>query len=172
MSYHQWWRRLMRLRHRCCPRRHFPRWGFPSNWRCLWASIHASKVGEECWNSSLYDRLDAMAISIHLEEVAASIQLQATAVATSKYTRLWETLPTTSRVLDPYKSTVTWKFDSCISKNLNSKLEKGRELYLWSIKVCDRRVHWDMNRMRRGMWTAQITLIICYQIELDKLSIY
>jgi hypothetical protein len=125
MSYHQWWRRRsMRLRHRCCPRRHFPRWGFPSSWRCLWASIHASKVGEECWNFGMYDRLNAMAISIHLEEVAASIQLQAAVVATSKYTRLWETLPTTSRVLDPYKNTVTWKFDSCISKNLNSELKK------------------------------------------------
>jgi hypothetical protein len=26
--------------------------------------------------------------------------------------------------------------------------------------------------MGRGLWTAQITLIICYQIELDKLNIY
>jgi hypothetical protein len=26
--------------------------------------------------------------------------------------------------------------------------------------------------MGRGMWAAQITLIICYQIELDKLNIY
>jgi hypothetical protein len=26
--------------------------------------------------------------------------------------------------------------------------------------------------MGRGMWTAQITLINCYQIELDTLSIY
>jgi hypothetical protein len=33
-------------------------------------------------------------------------------------------------------------------------------------------VHWDIDRMGRGMWTAQITLIICYQIELDKLNIY
>jgi hypothetical protein len=36
----------------------------------------------------------------------------------------------------------------------------------------DRRVRWNADRMGRGMWTAQITLIICYQIELDKLNIY
>jgi hypothetical protein len=36
----------------------------------------------------------------------------------------------------------------------------------------DHRVHWDVNRMGRGLQTAQITLIICYQIDLDKLKIY
>jgi hypothetical protein len=36
----------------------------------------------------------------------------------------------------------------------------------------DGRVHWDTTRMGRGMHTAQIALIICYQIELDKLNIY
>jgi hypothetical protein len=39
----------------------------------------------------------------------------------------------------------------------------------------DRWVHWDADRMGRGMRIAQITaqimLIICYQIELDKLNI-
>jgi hypothetical protein len=41
-----------------------------------------------------------------------------------------------------------------------------------SVGSRDRRVHWDADSMGRGMWTAQILLIICYQIELDKLSIY
>jgi hypothetical protein len=36
----------------------------------------------------------------------------------------------------------------------------------------DGRVHWDTTRMGRGMHTAQIALIICYQIELGKLNIY
>jgi hypothetical protein len=63
---------------------------------------------EECWNSSL----------------DASIQLEAVVVATSEAAQLWETLPTTSQVLDPYENHVAWKFDSCMSKNLNSKLKK------------------------------------------------
>jgi hypothetical protein len=29
-------------------------------------------------------------------------------------------------------------------------------------------VRWDADHMGRGLQTAQITLIICYQIELDK----
>jgi hypothetical protein len=33
-------------------------------------------------------------------------------------------------------------------------------------------VRWDADHMGRGLWTAQITLIICYQIELGKLNIY
>jgi hypothetical protein len=33
-------------------------------------------------------------------------------------------------------------------------------------------VHWDVNHMGRGLRTAQITLIICYQIELERLNIY
>jgi hypothetical protein len=41
-----------------------------------------------------------------------------------------------------------------------------------SVGSRDHRVHWDANRIGRGMWTAQIILIICYQIELDKLNIY
>jgi hypothetical protein len=41
-----------------------------------------------------------------------------------------------------------------------------------SIGSRDRRVHLDADHMGRGMRTAQITLIICYQIALDKLSIY
>jgi hypothetical protein len=36
----------------------------------------------------------------------------------------------------------------------------------------DHRVHWDVNHMGRGLRTAQITLIICYQIELERLNIY
>jgi hypothetical protein len=34
------------------------------------------------------------------------------------------------------------------------------------------RVCWDADHMERGMQIAQITLIIYYQIELDKLNIY
>jgi hypothetical protein len=36
----------------------------------------------------------------------------------------------------------------------------------------DHRVRWDTDRMERGLWTVQIIVIIYYQIELDKLSIY
>jgi hypothetical protein len=34
------------------------------------------------------------------------------------------------------------------------------------------RDRWDADYMGRGLRTTRITLIICYQIELDKLSIY
>jgi hypothetical protein len=61
-------------------------------------SIPGRKVGEECWNSGLDGRLEA---------VTASIQLKAAAVATSEAARLWETLPTTSRVLGPFENPVT-----------------------------------------------------------------
>jgi hypothetical protein len=56
------------------------------------ASIPGLKVGEKCWNSGLDDRLEVVAISIHLKAVAASIQLEVVVAATSKATRLWETL--------------------------------------------------------------------------------
>jgi hypothetical protein len=36
-------------------------------------SIPGRKVGEECWNSGLDGRLEAVAASIHLMVVAASI---------------------------------------------------------------------------------------------------
>jgi hypothetical protein len=39
------------------------------------ASIPGPKVGEECWNSDLDSRLKAVAASIHLEAVMASISL-------------------------------------------------------------------------------------------------
>jgi hypothetical protein len=65
------------------------------------SSIPGPKVGEECWNSSLYGWLEAVAASIHLEPVAASIYLEAAVAATSKAARLWKTLHTASRVLDP-----------------------------------------------------------------------
>jgi hypothetical protein len=41
-----------------------------------------------------------------------------------------------------------------------------------SVGLRDRQVLWDVDRMGRGMWTAQIMLIIYYQIQLDKLNIY
>jgi hypothetical protein len=59
-----------------------------------------------------------------------------------------------------------------MSKNLNSELEK-EESY-----TCDpmkRRVEGLLVALGHGLygeWPAQITLIICYQIELDKLNIY
>jgi hypothetical protein len=55
-------------------------------------------VVEECWNSGLDGQLEA---------VVASIQLEATVVATSEATQLWETLPTTSWVLELYEKPVT-----------------------------------------------------------------
>jgi hypothetical protein len=71
------------------------------------ASIPGWKVGEECWNSSLDGRLEAVAASIHLKVMAASIQLEVVVVATSEAARLRETLPMTSRVLGPYDNPVT-----------------------------------------------------------------
>jgi hypothetical protein len=71
------------------------------------ASIPGRKVGEECWNSSLDGRLEAVAASIHLKAVVASIQLEAAVAATSKAARLQETLPTTSRVLGLYENPIT-----------------------------------------------------------------
>jgi hypothetical protein len=62
------------------------------------ASIPGRKVGEECWNSGLDGRLEAVVASIQLEAVAASIQLEA-AVATMS-----GTLPTASWVLGPYEN--------------------------------------------------------------------
>jgi tRNA splicing ligase len=41
-----------------------------------------------------------------------------------------------------------------------------------SVGSRDYQVRWDMNDMGKGMRTTQILLIICYQIELDKLNIY
>jgi hypothetical protein len=41
-----------------------------------------------------------------------------------------------------------------------------------SMGLRDHRVRWDMGHMGRDLQTAQIILIICYQIELDKLNIY
>jgi energy-converting hydrogenase Eha subunit A len=61
-------------------------------------SIPGRKMGEECWNSVLDGRLEAVTASIQLEEVVA---------ATSEAARLWETLPTTSWVLGPYEKPVT-----------------------------------------------------------------
>jgi hypothetical protein len=61
-------------------------------------SIPGRKVGEECWNSGLNGRL---------ETVAASIQLEVAVATTSEAAQLRETLPTASRVLDPYDNTVT-----------------------------------------------------------------
>jgi hypothetical protein len=43
------------------------------------ANICGRKVGEECRNSDLDGRLEAVATSIHLKTVAASIHLDATA---------------------------------------------------------------------------------------------
>jgi hypothetical protein len=52
------------------------------------ASIPSQTVGEECWNSSLDDWLEAV-------------------VATAEAARLRETLPTASQVLNPYQNPVT-----------------------------------------------------------------
>jgi hypothetical protein len=60
-------------------------------------SIPGPKVGEECWNSGLDVWLEAVVASIHLEAMAA----------TSKFARLWETLPTASWVLDLFENHIT-----------------------------------------------------------------
>jgi hypothetical protein len=80
-------------------------------------SIPSPKVWEECWNSGLDARLEAVTTIIHLEAVAAM----------SKSARLWETLPMTSSMLDPFENPVTWMFDSCMSKNLNFELKKEED---------------------------------------------
>jgi hypothetical protein len=41
-----------------------------------------------------------------------------------------------------------------------------------SVGSRDHRVRGDADHMGRGLQTTQIMLIICYQIELDKLNIY
>jgi hypothetical protein len=48
------------------------------------ASIPGRKVWEECWNSGLDGRLEAVVASIHLKVVVASIQLEAMVAATSE----------------------------------------------------------------------------------------
>jgi hypothetical protein len=69
-------------------------------------TIHRRKVGEECWNSGLDERLEAVAASIHLKAVVASIHLEA-ATAMSEAAWLRETLPTTSWVVGPYENAAT-----------------------------------------------------------------
>jgi hypothetical protein len=53
-----------------------------------------------------------------------------------------------------------------MSKNLISEWKKE-----WSY-TSDPSKCGDADPMGRGLWSAQITVIICYQIELDKLNIY
>ncbi len=62
------------------------------------SSILGRKVEDECWNSGLNGRLEA---------VTTSIQLEAAVAATSEAARLRETLPTASRVVGPYENPVT-----------------------------------------------------------------
>jgi hypothetical protein len=61
------------------------------------ACIRGRDVGEECWNSGLDGRLEAVVASIHLKAMAATILLEVVMVATFEAARLWETLPTTSQ---------------------------------------------------------------------------
>jgi hypothetical protein len=49
----------------------------------------------------------AAAASIQLKAVTANIQLESAVAATLEATRLWETLPTASRMLGPYENPVT-----------------------------------------------------------------
>jgi hypothetical protein len=69
------------------------------------ASIRGQKVGEECWNSGLDGRLEAVAASITLKAMAGSIHLEA--AATSEAARLRETLPTASQVVGLYENPIT-----------------------------------------------------------------
>jgi hypothetical protein len=61
-----------------------------------------------------------------------------------------------------------------MSKNLNSELKRERVIPVIhrTVGSKDHRVRWDADHMGRGLQTAEITLIICYQIELDKLNLY
>jgi hypothetical protein len=61
-----------------------------------------------------------------------------------------------------------------MSKNLNYELKKEENYTCDPSKRGDEgsSVELDADHMGRGLQTIQITLIICYQIELDKLSIY
>jgi hypothetical protein len=61
-----------------------------------------------------------------------------------------------------------------MSKNLNSELRKKENYTCDSSKRGVEGSSGALGRgpMRRGLRTARITSIICYQIELDKLSIY
>jgi hypothetical protein len=125
------------------------------------------KGREKCWNSTLDGRLEAVVARIHLEAVAASIQLETAVMATSKPSRLWETLPMTSQVLDLFENPISWKFDKRMSKNLNSELKK-EENYTCDLSKCG--VEGSSGALwrgpyGRGMQTAWITLIIYYQIE-------
>jgi hypothetical protein len=70
-------------------------------------SIPDRKVGEEYWNSGLDGRLEMVTPNIQLEAVAANIELEAVVAVTLEAARLQETLPTASRVLDPYENPVT-----------------------------------------------------------------
>jgi hypothetical protein len=69
-------------------------------------SILHRKVGEEFYNSDQDSRLEVVPSSIQLEVVPASIHLEVVVAATSEAARLWETLPTASRVLGPYENLV------------------------------------------------------------------
>jgi hypothetical protein len=62
------------------------------------ASISGPKVGEECWNSGLDARLEA---------VATNILVVVVVVTTSNSSRLWEILPMASWVLDLYENPIT-----------------------------------------------------------------
>jgi hypothetical protein len=112
MTY-QWWQRRMslQLRHQCHPRWLALQLEVP---KAAAASIPSRRVAEECLNSGLDGRLEAVAASIHLKVMAA----------TSEAAWLRETLPMASQVLGPYENPVALKFDSWISKNLNSELKK------------------------------------------------
>jgi hypothetical protein len=71
------------------------------------ACICGQKVGEECWNSGLDGRLEAVEASIHLKVVAANIHLEVATAASSEAAWLQETFPTASRVVGPYDNPVT-----------------------------------------------------------------
>jgi hypothetical protein len=59
-----------------------------------------------------------------MEAVVANIHLEVVMAARSEAAHLQETLPMASWVVGLYKYPITWKFDSLMSKNLNSELKK------------------------------------------------
>jgi hypothetical protein len=125
----------------------FPTTCLPSSWRCprWW------------WLVSLAERWGRSAgLCINLKAVAAGIQLEEAVEATLEAAQLRETLPTTSWMLGPYENPVTWKFDSWMSKNLNSELQTKESYSCDPSKhgVEGSPVHWVVDRMGRGPQTA------------------
>jgi hypothetical protein len=123
-----------------CP----PGWGAHGKGQYPWP-----KGGEDCKNSGLDARLEAVVVSIQMEAVAT----------TSMSAWLRETLPTASHVLDPYENPVTWWFDSWVRIWILNWIKKRiLPVIHRDMGSSNRLVRWDVNHMGRGMRTAWLML--------------